>query len=209
MRKLAVTIGILAVAGSIARAEVIDRILAVVDNALVTQSDVVAAMRLGLEVPAPAAADPVAAVVNRLIERNLTLSEVERYAPPDPPAADINLRMEQIRRSFPSAAAFEAVLNETGLDEAQLRRRVRDDLRIAAYLQQRFGSPVQPSEEQVLAYYRAHPVEFSRNGLLRPFDEAHDDARAALVEERRSAVIRDWLAGLRRRANVNVLYVAR
>ena len=209
MRKLAVMFGFLVVTGSIARAEVIDRILAVVDNALVTQSDVVAAMRLELEVPAPAAADPVGAVVNRLIERNLTLSEVERYAPPDPPAADINLRMEQIRRSFPSAAAFEAVLNETGLDDAQLRRHVRDDLRIAAYLQQRFGSPVQPSEEQVLAYYRAHAVEFSRNGVLRPFDEAHDDARAALVEERRSAVIRDWLAGLRRRANVNVLYVAR
>jgi hypothetical protein len=201
-------IGVLVVAASIARAQVIDRILAVVDNSLVTQSDVVAAMRLGLETPAPAA-DPVAAVVDRLIERQLTLSEVDRYAPPEPSAADINLRVEKMRLSFPSTAAFEAVLNETGLDEAQLRRHVRDDLRIAAYLQQRFGSPVQPSEEQILDYYRTHPGEFSRNGVLRPFDEAHDDVRAALVEERRSAVIREWLTGLRRRANVTVLYVAR
>ena len=208
MGKLAVTIGILVVAGSIARAQVIDRILAVVDNSLVTQSDVTAAMRLGLETPAPAA-DPVAAVVDRLIERRLTLSEVDRYAPPEPSAADINLRLEKMRQSFPSTAAFEAVLNETGLDEAQLRRHVRDDLRIAAYLQQRFGSPVQPSDEQILDYYRAHPGQFTRNGVLRPFDEAHDDVRAAIVEQRRSAVIRDWVTGLRRRANISLLYAAR
>jgi hypothetical protein len=204
-----VLLGILAAAGSIARADVIDRILAVVDNSLVTQSDVVAAMRLGLEVPPAGAADPIAAVVDRLIDRTLTLGEVDRYAPPEPSAAEITLRIEKIRQAFPSPSAFQAVLNETGLDETQLRRRVRDNLRIAGYLQQRFGSPVQPSEDQILDFYRSHPGEFSRNGVLRPFDEAHDEVRAVLLDERRSAVIRDWLTGLRRRANVTVLYVAR
>lgn len=188
-------------------AEIIDRVMAVVDNSIVTQSDVAAAMRLGLQ-KVPRAGDPVAAVVDKLIERRLTLSEVDRYAPPEPAAADIDVRVEQVRRTFASAAALQAVLKETGLDEAQLRRYLRDDLRIDAYLQQRFGSAVQPSEEQILDYYRAHPEEFSANGVLRLYNNAHEDARQALVAERRAGLIREWLTNLRRRANVNVLYVA-
>ena len=190
------------------RAEIIDRVLAVVDNSIVTQSDVLAALRLGLEKPAPGG-DPVAAVLDHLVERRLTLIEVDRYAPPEPSAAEIDLRVQHVKLSFPSAAAMDAVLRETGLDEPQLRRRLRDDLRIQSYLQQRFGSVVQPSEEQVLDYYRAHPDQFSRNGVLRPFDETHDEVRQAVVAERRAALIRDWVTGLRRRANVNVLYRAR
>jgi hypothetical protein len=207
IRRIAAALLFAALAGLPVRAEIIDRILAVVDNALVMQSDVMAAMRLGLE-PAPASGDRIAGVLDRLIERRLTLIEVDRYAPPEPLAADVDLRFEQVKLSLPSAAAFAAVLKETGLDEAQLRRYLRDDLRIRAYLEQRFGSVVQPSEAQVLEYYQAHPQQFSRNGVLRPFDEAHDDARRAVVGDRRAVLIRDWIASLRRRANVNVLYNA-
>lgn len=208
MRGIGLVLTLAVVAGGVLRGEIIDRVLAVVDNSVITQSDVVAAMRLGLE-KAPGAADPIAAVLDSLIERRLTLTEVDRYAPPEPSDADVNLRLEQVRLSFPSADAFRAVLAQTGLDEAQLRRHVRDDLRIDAYLQQRFGSAVQPSEEQTLDYYRAHPDQFSRAGTLRPYDDAHDDARRALVAERRRALIRDWVAGLRRRADISVLYAAR
>lgn len=208
MRGIGLVLTLAVVAGGVLRGEIIDRVLAVVDNSVITQSDVVAAMRLGLE-KAPGAADPTSAVLDSLIERRLMLAEAERYAPPEPSDADVNLRLEQVRLSFPSADAFRAVLAQTGLDEAQLRRHVRDDLRIDAYLQQRFGSAVQPSEEQTLDYYRAHPDQFSRAGTLRPYDDAHDDARRALVAERRRALIRDWVAGLRRRADISVLYAAR
>ncbi|HEX6974863.1 MAG TPA: hypothetical protein VF147_10705 [Vicinamibacterales bacterium] len=190
----------------LASPEIIDRILAVVGNSIITQSDLVAAERLGLEKAPRGAEDPTAASLERLIERRLMLIEVDRYAPPEPPPANVDLRLEQVRLSFPSLAAFEAVLKETGLDEIQLRRRLRDDLRIDAYLQQRFGTVVQPTEEQILEYYQAHPAEFTTNGVLRSFNEVHEDVRQALATERRSRAIRDWLGNLRRRANVNVLY---
>lgn len=195
-------------AGS-AGAEIIDRILAVVGNTIVTQSDVLAAMRLRLEAPPANAADPVGATLERLIERRLMLSEVDRYVPPAPAEADVSLRVEQVRLSFPSAEAWQKALAETGFDEEQLRRYVRDDLRIIAYLQQRFGTAQPPSEEEVLEYYREHPEQFTVAGVLRPFGEAHDVARAALIAARRSTVVRDWVAGLRRRASVSVLYGGR
>ena len=153
----------LAVATVIARAQVLDRILAVVDGAPVTQSDVNAALQLGL-VPI-GGGDRVAAAVDALVERRLMLEEVDRYAPPDPPEADITRHVDDIRKR--AGTRFETILSEVGWTEDQLRREVRDDLRIQAYLQQRFGI-TQPSEE-------------------------------------RAAMIRDWLAGLRRRANINIL----
>ena len=186
---------------AIARAEVIDRILAVVDGALITQSDAAAAIRLGL-VAGPA--DPLAAVVDRLIERRLLLREVDRYAPPDPQEADVDRAVIEIRDRTGTPAQFEAILLQTGFSLDQLRRHVRDDLRIEAYLQQRFGT-VQPSEEEIQLYYREHAAQFTQGGGVRPLGEARDVVKAALVAERRAETIRGWLADLRRRANVNVV----
>ena len=195
-----VTMGIVLAVG-MARAEVIDRILAVVDGAIITQSDAAAAIRLGL-VAGPA--DPLAAVVDRLIERRLILREVDRYAPPDPAEADVDRAVTEIRARAGSPTQFDAILLQTGFALDQLRRHVRDDLRIESYLQQRFGA-VQPAEEEIQRYYREHAAEFSQGAVLRPFEEAHDVAKAALVAERRAATIRDWMADLRRRANINIV----
>lgn len=193
--------GCLLGAGAGVRAEIIDRILAVVDGALVTQSDVSVAVRLGL-VPAAAAPDPVSAALDALIERRLMLAEVDRYAPPPPPEADVDRQVADIRAR--AGTEFDAILLQCGISVDQLRRQIRDDLRIDAYLQQRFGA-MQPSEEEILQYYRDHTAAFSQSGAVRPFNDVHDVAKAALVAERRGGTIRDWLSGLRKRANVNVL----
>jgi hypothetical protein len=190
------------------RAEIIDRVLAVVGGELITLSDVRASMRFGLVGDVPADTDPVRSTLDRLIERQLQLIEVNRYLPPEPPDAAIEARLAAIRGGFTSDAAFDAALVETGLSVIHLRARIRDNLRIDRYLQQRFGAAFQPAEEEIARYYRAHEREFTVGGVLRPYTEARDDARARLIQERTSFLIRDWIAGLRRRAEVTVLPVA-
>ncbi len=186
--------------GAVGRAQVIDRILAVVDRALITQSDVLGAMRLGL-----VRERSVATALDRLIERQLVLTEVDRYAPPEPRDADVDRKVAELRERATSPAAFDKTLAEIGMTLEQISRHVRDDLRIEAYLQQRFGSPVQPSEDEVLQYFRDHEAQFAHGGTVPPYAEVRDAARAALVAERRMATIADWIAGLRRRTNVNIL----
>jgi hypothetical protein len=144
--------------------QLLDRILAVVNGAPITQSDVTAAMQLGL-VPARGGSDPVGAAVDALVERRLMLEEVDRYAPPDPAEADITKRLDEIKAR--AGSRFTGILAQSGLTEDLLRLEIRNDLRIDAYLQQRFGTS-QPSDE-------------------------------------RTAMIREWVAGLRRRANVSIL----
>lgn len=183
-------------------AQIIDRVLAVVGGEPITLSDVTAAMRLGLVEATRAKEDPTRAALNSLIERQLQIVEVNRYLPPEPTDAEIEARLAQIRARF-QQGAFEAALAETGVTLAQLRARVRDNLRIETYLVQRFGAGYQPSEEEVLRYYLAS--DFTRNGVARPYTEVREEVRRRLIEDRKAALIRDWIAGLRRRADVTIL----
>jgi hypothetical protein len=146
--------------------EVIDRVLAVVSGSLITLSDVNAAHDLGLVTPRPSG-DPIREVLSQLIDRELQLAEVDRYAPPEPSAVDVDREVQAVRLRFPSAEAFEAVLARSGIDLAHLRETMRENLRIRGYLAQRFS----------------------------------------VSEDRRQQVVDDWVAGLRRRANIIDLYL--
>jgi hypothetical protein len=182
--------------------QVLDRILAVVDGSPITLSDLNGAVRMGL-VTASSGSERDA--LEALIERRLQLIEVNRYLPPQPAAAAIDARLAEIRQRFPTEAAFDTALKETGLTATDLRAAVRDSLRISSYLNQRFGSGYQPGEDEVLAYYRAHEADFTKNGVRQTYTDARDDARRRLIDIRTAGLVRDWVAGLRRRVEVTVL----
>ncbi len=58
------------------------------------------------------------------------------------------------------------------------------------------------SEDEVEQYYRGHPEEFTRNGMLMPFEEAAPLARERAAALRRAALVAQWLRDLRARAEV-------
>lgn len=191
-----------------ASAEIIDRILAVVDGRLITLSDARGVVRMGLEAR-PASGDPIAATLDTLIDRQLVLMEVERYAPPEPPASVVQAHVAALRNTFADARGFQTALEEAGMRVEEMERYVRDSLRIENYLQQRFSASIQPREEDLLQYYRDHPAAFTRDGALQPFDAARSQVRERLVADRRETLAREWLEGLRKRANITVLYLPR
>lgn len=186
--------------------EIIDRILAVVESQPMTLSDVRGVTRLGLETPEPGV-DPIRSVLDSLIDRQLMLVEVDRYAPPEPSPAAIEARLNQIRARLPDALAFETTLHQIGMTVEHLRRYIRDSLRIESYIQQRFTAAIQPSDDEIAAYYRLNAEAFTRDGKLAPYADVRGDARARLIEQRRAVLVREWLAGLRRRAEIVDLYL--
>ena len=188
------------------RAEIIDRILAVVEGQLITLSDVRAVTRLGLE-PGSEAVDPTRRVLDALIDRQLMLVEVERYAPPEPSAELVEGRLKALHARFPDMLAFVTTLHQVGMTEEHLRRYVRDALRIEAYLQQRFSAAIQPTDDEIAGYYRLHADEYTREGKLAQYADVRAAVRARFIEERRDVLVREWLAGLRRRADIVDLYV--
>lgn len=189
---------------AIAASEIIDRVLAVVAGNLIMLSDVTAALEFGLAAHG-AAPDPVRDTLSRLIDRAIILAEVERYAPPEPDADAVDRELQAVRSGFASPQAFDQTLARVGVNERHLRETLRQNLRIRAYLDQRF-TVAPPTDEEVGRYYREHQQEFSRNGAIVPFDQARQNVVEAVRTERRRMLVDDWVAGLRRRAEIVDMY---
>jgi hypothetical protein len=177
-----------------AGAQVVDRVLAVVDGRLVTLSDVRVSTALGL-----IQADEVRVAADRWIERLLILQEVDRFAPPEPAAAEIDGRLARVLAS----PATSTRLAELGVTEDWVRRWVRDDLRIESYIEQRFAGSLEPGPEEMENYFRQNPGELMRDGRRLGEAEAQALARERLMTSRRRALVSDWLDGLKRRAAIS------
>jgi hypothetical protein len=143
-----------ALAHAAAPDEVIDRVLAVVAGDLIMLSDVRAARELGL-VTTTDAGDPDREVLSQLIDRALILDEVERYAPPEPSPQAIDRAFRAVRGRFAAADAFATALARVGFEEKQLRAILRQNLRIRAYLDQRFGGETPERGEAIIAAWVA------------------------------------------------------
>jgi hypothetical protein len=109
--------------------------MAIVAGSAITLSDVRTAMALGL---VPDATDESAAT-SALVNRALMLREVERYAPPEPDPARIDARVAALHTRL-DEAQLKNILAAGGVSDARLRAWLRDDERIAAYLDQRFAA---------------------------------------------------------------------
>jgi len=131
--------GLLLLAAPVA-AETIDRVLAVASGQLIMLTDVVAVRDLGI-VPATAGGDPVGSVLAMLIDRELMLAEVDRYAPPEPETAEVDREFAAVRSHFASDKALNDLLARSGFDQTHVREIVRQNLRLRAYLDQRFTAP--------------------------------------------------------------------
>jgi len=185
-------------------AQVVDRVLARVGGQVITLSDVEAARSLGL-VRTPSLPDPVGEVLAALVDRELMLDEANRYAAPAPEPAAIEARLAAIARRFTSQAAYLAALEAVALTPERLRGKVRDDLRIEAYIDDRFFAPAQPTDDEVARYYDRHRADFTRDGQLLPLDDVRAVARERAAAERREALVSTWLARLRQTAEITVL----
>ncbi|HYE89029.1 MAG TPA: hypothetical protein VEA16_21915 [Vicinamibacterales bacterium] len=182
--------------------EVLDRTLALVGGQPITLSDAKAAVAFGL-VTADSTADPIAGVTMQLVDRELILREVQRYAPPGPSDAMIDARLDDVRKRFATAAALRGALDTHGLTESRLRAWIRDNLRSEAYLAQRFASASTPTDAEIAQAYTRARAEFDKRGLS--FEQAAPIVRDRLSASRRRELISDWVADLRRRTDVVIL----
>ena len=120
--------------------------MAVVGGQPITLSDVNAALQFHLVEPPAGTRDPLGYALERLVDRSLVLTEVDRFQPPEPDPVEITIRVDELERRAGSAAAFEKALAVTGTTREQLRRSIRDDLRTVTYINQRFGANIAPGE---------------------------------------------------------------
>jgi hypothetical protein len=172
----------------------VDRVAARVGGVIIYQSDVRAAEALGVIQPGPADE-----LLGQMVQRQLLLAEVNRFPPQEPVATAIAAEVQRLTRRV---ADLDAFVRAHGLPEGEIDRLARDTLRIQAYLDQRFGSSLPVSDDVALEYYRAHPEEFTRDGVRQSFQETQGVARERAAAARRREAIAQWLRDLEARADV-------
>jgi hypothetical protein len=186
----------------------IDRIVARVDSEIVQSLDVRQARLLRL-FGADVSTDD--AVLEHLIDRRLELGDAARYPVPEPSPADVATRRQRWEASLAAVSGtpgnLPPLLQDSGMTEAALNGWFRDDARIDALENQRFTS-APATHDEVLAYVREHPASFAQpDGRLADAEDpaVQAKARAEIAATKRAAAVADWIASLRKRAQIQVI----
>ena len=181
--------------------ELLDRVVAQVNGDSITLSEVRVAVRLAL-IEVPSDVDPVFAAVWALINRRLMVIEVGRFPPIEPDVYILEREVERLRTMIGNSLDIEKFIRFNGLTDTEIRELARENLRIQAYLDQRFGTRVYVTEEEVAQYYSDHPDEFQHDGGPMTFADAAPVARERASAVRRQITIEQWLRDLRDRADI-------
>lgn len=184
---------------SAAAQQLLDRVVARVGGVAITQSDVEAALGLGV-IEGPPGADRMVAGTRQLVDRQLLLAEVARFPPPEPAVAAVDKLSAAMKAR--AGGGYPALVQHTGIDDQRVREMARDTLRIDAYVEQRFGTTAQVGQQEARDYYETHLKEFTRNGTVASFEQVENEARTAAATERRRTLVAQWVADLRTRGEV-------
>lgn len=182
--------------------EFIDRIIAAVNNEIITKRDLKQAMAFNKAVSGPPH-DPVQAeaeTLEGLINRRLLVQEAVRFGFAYPDDKDVALELEAVKKRLGSEEAFRAMLSKGGMTEVQLTRMLAERLFVERFLEKRITIFVRVGREEALAYYQDHPGEF--NG--RRFSEAYRDIVAVVTAQKKERQIEQYLAELRTRSNIRM-----
>lgn len=193
----------LALWSAAAGAEIVDRIVAVVDRDAITLSEAERARKLRL-LKAGGAPLSLAETVERLVELRLVAREVERY-PAQPVAPDeVAAAVESVRAAFDSETRFRSALAEAEMTEAELASQLRAQLAVDHYLERRFRSLIQLSDEEIRSYYQEELRPALGEGRAPPPSlESVSPAIRRILEERQfNSQVAAWIDQLKARANV-------
>jgi len=187
-------------------AELVDRIVAVVDEDPILLSQVEELIRMGLVEPeeGESAAGLRERVVTGMVEERLRFHEVERSGFDRVPVEQVEGRMAAIVDSFPSRAAFEERLRAAGLSQDTLRQIVARRLAVLSYVEQRLGARIFVGLDDIREYYYGTltPQLEARGMAVPPLDEVREEIRTVLKEQRLNAEIDRWTGDLYRDADV-------
>jgi hypothetical protein len=187
-------------------AALVDRILAVVDEDPILDSDLDQAIGIGLIVPEEDEAenDYRRRVLDLLIDQKVRFHEIDLFGFSEIPVAEVNRQFAEVREQFDSDEAFADRLQEVGLDEQGLRQILARQLMVLIYVEERLGARVFVGLEEIQQYYNEVLVpELEESGQpIPPQQEVREEIRAVLREIRLNEEIDRWTEDLLQEADI-------
>src|SRR5205814_4734181 len=124
-----------------AYAVTVDRIAAVIDQQVLTVSEInqMAEVRFFPRLAGRSDDDYHHDILEALIAQALRFRDVERFGAQDIPKDSIEARFLDIQKRFPAAGDFAAAMQHAELSPDEVRALVKRQLQVEAYIQERFA----------------------------------------------------------------------
>jgi parvulin-like peptidyl-prolyl isomerase len=204
-----VLLGILlmCVCATLAAQEIVDRIVARVEDDVILLSEVQELSRYQQLLDGKSESD--AQILDRLIDQWIARTEAETARFPRPADADVQRNVERLKKSFASPEEYEARKKESGLTDGEIRTMAFAQLYLSNYLDSRFRPSVQIDPKAVEDYYQKGVVARAKDRGQEPptFEAARDDIQEFLVQEGINDEADRWLKESRSRLHVENLLV--
>lgn len=201
---------VLALTGS-SQAQVVDRMVAVVNKRVILDSELDQAARVefllqGKPIEKLTTADR-AAVLERLIDRSLLDQQIVNGAMLDPAPEELAAKIKEVRERMPGAAADErwnATLAAYGLTQQDVEEQLTSQSRTLRFIDLRFRGLVRVEKDAIATYYqdRFLPEVRKRHVTEPKLSEVSDKIEQILVEQRIDDLLNSWLETLRAQAHI-------
>jgi hypothetical protein len=215
---LAVCLAARAGAAQTGPAEVLDRVVAVVNNHAILSSDLDEEIRLSVLDPARGGQGVLTRqqALEQLISRSLIQQQIrqEDAQAAEPTQADVEARLKQIRRELPacvhqncaSDAGWKAFLAVHDLTGERVESYLRYRLEILRFIEQRFRQGIRISPQEIATYYSDTLLPQYAAGEKAPaLEEVSPRIEEILLQQQVNALFDDWLKNLRQQGDVEVL----
>jgi len=185
--------------------QLIDRIVARIENDIILLSDIRELSRYQQFVDGKAESDKE--ILDRLIDQWIVRNEAKAALFPQPSEEDIDRSLRRLKRSFSSPEAFEERKKQSGLTDEDILRMLKSQLYLSNYLDTRFRPSIQIDEPAIEDFYKTRVVPRAESRGQRPptLEAAHDFIQEALVQRAINVQADKWLKESRTRVRVDNL----
>jgi hypothetical protein len=189
----------------LAAQQVVDRIVARVENDIILMSEVRALGRYQQFLDGASETD--SQILDRLIDQWIVRTEADVSRFPHPSSVEIDRGVARIRQSLGSAEEYESRKQQSGMSDQDIRAMVSAQLYLGNYLDSRFRSAVRIEPQAVEDFYRNVVVPRAKARGQDPpaLDAARDSIEEALMQNGINAQADQWLKESRTRLHIEKL----
>jgi hypothetical protein len=187
--------------------KVVDQILTLVNEEVITRLDLLWSLALDPQAPNPANgvnADLLRQKLDVMIDERLINQEATRIPTTDVSQDEVNVKRQALIAAFPNETAFRQRLEAVGLTAEKLDELLRRRILIEKYVAFRFESFVFVTDQEVQEYFEQKLVpRLKEQGAVPPaLSEVSDRIRTLLKEEKKVGELERWLTSARQRAEI-------
>lgn len=193
---------VLGMAARLRGQQLVDRIVARVENDVVLLSDVKELQQYQQLVGEKSESD--SAILDRLVDQWIVRSEAELSRFPRPGEEEVDRGVSRVVKSFNSAEEYENRRKQCGLTDAEVRKLVAAQLYLSNYLDSRFRPSAQIDEKAIEEFYASAVVTRAKARGQEPptLDASREVIREALVQSDIDEQAGRWLKESRARVHV-------